>query len=303
MEPTYYIEGRDIGQDFDESALWRMYHGNKIPGFPVHPHRGFETVTLVQEGFVDHTDSAQGAGRYGQGDVQWMTAGAGLQHCEMFPLVYKDKENSFELFQIWLNLPAKSKMVPPHYKMLWAEEIPLITEKDEEGHPYKIKLVAGDYKGISPPAPAPNSWAADKSNHVAIWLIELAPKARFTLRATSKTAGRMLYYYQGESLTIEERQISSKTYVEAKSDADIIIENGSKASYILLLEGEPIHEPVAAYGPFVMNSQAEIIKAYEDYQATQFGGWPWDVGGPVNPKDSGRFAKHSDGSVEYPPGK
>lgn len=303
MEPTSYIDGRDIGQDFDESAPWRMYHGDKIPGFPVHPHRGFETVTVVEEGFVDHTDSDGGTGRYGEGDVQWMTAGSGLQHCEMFPLVYEDRENPLELFQIWLNLPAKDKMVTPHYKMLWAEEIPIVKEQDANGKEYKVKLVAGDYKNVFAPAPAPNSWAADKNNHVAIWLIELSPGAHFILRPTTGTASRMLYYYLGDTLTIEEQTVKQKHYIDALPDAEISIQNGDKTSRILLLEGEPINEPMAAYGPFVMNTQREIIKAYEDYQETQFGGWPWDTGGPVNPKDSGRFAKHSDGHKEYPPKK
>lgn len=300
MEPIYYIEGRNIGQDFDESQPWRMYHGDKIPGFPVHPHRGFETVTVMVEGFVDHTDSAGGTGRYGDGDVQWMTAGAGLQHCEMFPLVYEDRENPLEMFQIWLNLPAKSKMVPPHYKMLWAEDIPLIKQTDEQGKEITIRLIAGDYKNTKAPAPAPDSWAADSQNQVVIWMINLAPGARFTLRPTTSTAGRMVYYINGAGLEIENTPFKAKNYVEALPQAEITFKNGDSPSSILLLEGEPINEPMAAYGPFVMNSQQEIRKAYEDYQATQFGGWPWETGGPVNPKKAGRFAQFSDGSKDYP---
>ena len=107
MGPDASLAGRRIGNDFTVKDGWRMYHGRLIPGFPQHPHRGFETITIVLEGLVDHADSLGAAGRYGHGDIQWMTAGAGIQHCEMFPLVNQDRDNPLELFQIWLNLPKK----------------------------------------------------------------------------------------------------------------------------------------------------------------------------------------------------
>ena len=114
MGPATPIDDRPLGDDFIIKDGWRMYHGRTVPGFPEHPHRGFETITVVREGIVDHADSLGAAGRYGHGDVQWMTAGKGVQHSEMFPLIHKDKENHMELFQIWLNLPKKNKMVDAH---------------------------------------------------------------------------------------------------------------------------------------------------------------------------------------------
>ncbi|MEK7692326.1 MAG: pirin family protein, partial [Bdellovibrionota bacterium] len=113
--PAESLVGRNLGEDFTLKNGYRMYHGEVIPGFPVHPHRGFETVTVVRQGLIDHADSMGAAGRYGDGDVQWMTAGRGVQHSEMFPLLDQTKGNPLELFQVWLNLPSKSKMGAPHF--------------------------------------------------------------------------------------------------------------------------------------------------------------------------------------------
>ena len=106
MGPAASLEGRDLGMDFAGRDGWRMYHGREVPGFPPHPHRGFETVTYVRKGFIDHADSLGAAARFGRGDVQWLTAGGGIQHSEMFPLLEREDPNPLELFQIWLNLPA-----------------------------------------------------------------------------------------------------------------------------------------------------------------------------------------------------
>jgi quercetin 2,3-dioxygenase len=124
--PDASLAGRDIGQDFVGIDGWRMYHGDVVPGFPQHPHRGFETVTFVRQGLIDHSDSLGATARFGRGDVQWLTAGSGIVHSEMFPLLERDGPNTAELFQIWINLPAVDKMAPPHFSMLWADELPTI---------------------------------------------------------------------------------------------------------------------------------------------------------------------------------
>src|SRR5690606_23305939 len=153
---------------------WRMYHGSTVPGFPGHPHRGFETVTIVRRGLIDHSDSLGAAARFGGGDVQWLTAGKGIVHSEMFPLVHRDPDNPL---QIWLNLARADKMAEPHFAMLWSDTIPRV--RPSEGA--EIMVVAGAFEGARPPAPPPRSWAAREDSDVAIWTIDLQPGASVTL--------------------------------------------------------------------------------------------------------------------------
>jgi hypothetical protein len=292
------LAGRNIGQDFTIKDGWRMYHGRKIPGFPYHPHRGFETITIAREGFIDHTDSLGAAGRFGAGDTQWMTAGAGVQHSEMFPLVHDDKDNPTELFQIWLNLPRAKKLVDPHFKMLWREDIPVLKEKDSAGKLTKVQIVAGEVNGTKALDPTPDSWAADPDNAVWVLTIRMDAGAQWTLPASNANANRTLFYYKGDSLTIEDQTLSPQYLANLKADETISIQNGTEESYLLLLQGVPINEPVVQYGPFVMNSEAEIRQAYTDFQRTQFGGWPWPNQEQVHDRNQGRFALHADGRRE-----
>jgi redox-sensitive bicupin YhaK (pirin superfamily) len=275
-----------------------MYHGEKIPGFPTHPHRGFETVTVVLNGFVDHSDSHGSAGRYGNGDVQWMTAGSGLQHAEMFPLLNKDKDNPLELFQIWLNLPKKKKFCDPFYTMLWAEDIPIYSEKDENGKIIEVTVIAGKIDKITAPDPAPDSWAADTKNEVGIWLIKLEANAKWIIPSTSPEVNRLLYLYRGSDLKVAGMPLPSYHSVDLLADQPVILESGRDDVYLLLLQGQPINEPVAQHGPFVMNTAEEIHQAFTDYRRTQFGGWPWQRYDIVHPKEKGRFANYADGRKE-----
>ena len=296
--PNTSLAGRNLGEDFTLREGFRMYHGTTVPGFPAHPHRGFETVTVVLEGFVDHFDSKGSSGRYGEGDVQWLTTGNGCQHTEMFPLVYKDKPNPLELFQIWLNLPAKSKSAEPEYKMLWAEDIPVVESMNTKGKKTTIKLIAGSINEIDSLEPNSASWANDKSHHVSIYHIHMEPEATLTLPAISETLNRNLYFYDGESISIGGENIPSSNRVKLAGNQEIIITNGNKDSYFLLLAGEPIGEPVVQYGPFVVTTEQELRDTFREYQQTQFGGWQWGRLDPVHERDAGRFARYADGRVE-----
>ena len=298
MGPKASLNGRNIGQDFEIKDGWRMYHGDKVPGFPSHPHRGFETVTIVQKGFVDHADSLGAAGRYSAGDVQWLTAGKGIQHSEMFPLLHKDKPNTMELFQIWLNLPKKSKFAEPTFKMLWRETIPKFVSKDVDGNKVEIDVIAGKIEDAKAPEPPKDSWASDEKNAVAIWNIKMDPECVWTLPAEEEKVNRILFFFKGSSINIEGNEISSSQSIQVESDVDIQLKNGNEESFIVLLQGCPIDEPVAQYGPFVMNTQTEIQQAFADYQRTTFGGWPWPDNDPVHSNELIRFAKHADGKEE-----
>jgi hypothetical protein len=298
--PQASLDGRNIGNDFEGIDGWRMYHGDVVPGFPVHPHRGFETVTIVRTGLVDHADSLGAAGRYGGGDVQWMTAGKGVQHSEMFPLLKTERANPLELFQIWLNLPAASKMAEPHFAMFWRDTIPKRHIQDAAGNQIEIEVIAGFYGDVRAPTPPPDSWAADDNHHVAIWLIKLAPGARWTLPASLPGINRTLYFHTGSTVRLAGNEISVKHGMALNPAMDAEIVNGNAEAQLLLLQGRPIAEPVASHGPFVMNSRAEIEQAFADYRRTQFGGWPWPRLDQVHDPKRARFARHVNGQVEEP---
>lgn len=298
MGPATSLKGRNIGQDFTIKDGWRMYHGQTIPGFPYHPHRGFETVTVVKEGLVDHTDSMGASGRFGKGDVQWMTAGKGVQHSEMFPLVHQDKENPMELFQIWLNLPKASKFVEPYFKMLWEDSIPVLKENDLNGKSVEVNVIAGSVSKLQAPNPTPDSWAANPENEVAILTIKLDAGASWMIPEASADANRTLYFYKGNGLQIEGETIPSYHSVTVNAGNDIKLQANTEDCFLLMLQGKPINEPVVQYGPFVMNTKTEIQEAFQDYQRTQFGGWPWPKHEQAHDRNKGRFAIYSDGTEE-----
>jgi len=297
LGPEASLAGRAIGSDFDPREAWRMYHGERVPGFPEHPHRGFETVTVVRRGLVDHSDSMGAAARYGRGDVQWLTAGGGIVHAEMFPLLDSKGPNPLELFQIWLNLPSTDKLVAPHFSMLWNETIPRQTLLDSAGRRTELSLIAGKLGPVRAPAPPPKSWAARASNDVAIWTLKLAPEARFALPAAAEGSTRTLYFFRGNALGVGARTIPARQAIEMRANIAVELTNGPDESELLLLQGRPIGEPVARRGPFVMNTAAEITDAYNDYRATGFGGWPWPSSAPVHDREV-RFARHADGHLE-----
>jgi redox-sensitive bicupin YhaK (pirin superfamily) len=300
LGPAASLAGRDLGNDFEPRDGWRMYHGETVPGFPRHPHRGFETVTVVRRGLLDHSDSLGAAARYGGGDVQWLTAGSGIQHAEMFPLVDRKVKNPVELFQIWLNLPSANKMVDPNFSMFWNSSIPWRVVLDGLGNPTELTLIAGRYDDTRAPAPPPRSWASERESDLAIWTLRMSPGGRFVLPAARTGTNRALYFFQGSGLRVAGVAIPDYHRARLHPDTDVVLEAGPTEAEILLLQGRPIGEPVVQRGPFVMNTADEIRQAFADYQRTQFGGWPWRLPDPVHGPTDARFARFIDGHTERP---
>jgi|UPI0004AF5B92 redox-sensitive bicupin YhaK (pirin superfamily) len=300
-EKNMHAPRKGNGADFDWSKPYRMYHGIDIAGFPQHPHRGFETITATLEGIIDHTDSLGNAGRYGHGDVQWMTAGKGVVHGENFPLVETEKPNFTKFFQIWLNLPAKNKMADASFKMHWNENIPRVKQEGVTVHVW-----AGELEGKTALQPTPFSWAQDDANDVAIFAFELMPSKEFYVPAAKggSHTNRALYFIEGDEMLCNGKSFTKPVHLTMDGGQPFEIKNngpsGSKPMLCLLLQGRPIAEPVAKYGPFVMNTQQEIQQAFSDYRATQFGGWPWKDDAMVFPRTKGRFALLN-GAETYPP--
>jgi redox-sensitive bicupin YhaK (pirin superfamily) len=298
--PKASLAGRDLGQDFEGLDGWRMYHGRTVPGFPSHPHRGFETVTYVRKGLIDHSDSLGAAARFGRGDTQWLTAGRGIVHAEMFPLLDETGPNPLELFQIWVNLPAKDKMAEPHFSMLWDEDTPRLRHTDDAGKLTEVTVIAGRLGELTPPPPPPHSWAARPETDVAIWHLRFEPGARWTMPpAAGAETVRTLYVFEGDDLHIDGHEVGGRTGSVIRPDRDVELSSAGGAE-VLLLQGRPIAEPQARYGPFVMNTEQEIQQAFADYQATGFGGWPWPEDDPVHGRDAQRFARRPDGVREAP---
>ncbi|MDH3296343.1 MAG: pirin family protein [Acidimicrobiia bacterium] len=323
LGPRADLSGRRIGNDFASVDGWNMYHGSLVPGFPQHPHRGFETVTYLRSGFVDHSDSMGATARYGPGDTQWLTAGGGIVHSEMFPLLSSTGDNLLELFQIWVNLPQATKMAEPHFSMLWAEATPevpvgrLVTPSSgPDGEPPAgpttgsdspsiVTVVAGSCAGRVGQAPPPASWASQPESGLAIVHLELQSGDSWTLPETEPGVDRALYFYRGDRLEIDSG--SGGQTLEAGHGLELTAQPTRLSAVedkalVMILQGRPIGEPVAQYGPFVLNDRAGLEQAFVDYRRTGFGGWPWDRDDPVHPVDAGRFARHPDGSRDVPSG-
>ena len=234
-----------------------------------------------------------------------MTAGSGVQHSEMFPLVHEHKANPLELFQIWMNLPSRNKMVEPHFAMLWNEDTPIAMVESSTQEPVRVKVVAGTYvsptgDATHPLSPPPDSWAGDANNHVAIWLIDLPVASNWTLPADVTGLNRTVYFFEGENIRVDGEVVSVAQALRLESANDVEFVGGDAPARILLLQGKAIGEPVAQHGPFVMNTRQELQQAFFDFQRTQFGGWPWPEHDQTHGREIRRFAKHADGKEENP---
>jgi len=228
---------------------------DKPRGVGWHPHRGFETVTVVFDGEVDHEDTAGNGGRISQGDVQWMTAGSGLLHKEMHSAEFTRRGGRFHALQLWVNLPAKSKMTPPRYQTLLTADIPVVDS---------VRVIAGEFGGVKGPA----------RTFTPLNLLDARLRAGRQLRLNLRdgfSAG--LYVVNGRVAVNGEAANEGELVVLDRQGDEVNVEAASDAT-VFVMNGAPINEPVAGHGPFVMNTQDQIRQAFADYQRGQLGKIP-----------------------------
>jgi redox-sensitive bicupin YhaK (pirin superfamily) len=232
---------------------------SKAKGVGVHPHRGFETVTIAYKGSVAHHDSAGGGGVIEEGDVQWMTAASGVLHKEYHSEAFSKTGGDFQMVQLWVNMPAKDKMTTPNYQAIANAKIPKISLPNNGG---VIEVIAGNYEG--------NIGAASTFSPVYLMNAKLnsGGEASFDLPANYNTA---LLVIEGNVLVNETEEVPLDHFVLFANEGNIFTVKASENSIILILSGEPLNEPIASHGPFVMNTRQEIMQAFEDYENGKFG--------------------------------
>lgn len=259
--------------------------------------------------------------------MQWMTAGRGVSHAEMFPLTVSAEEvakdppdsgfsaNAMKFYQLWLNLPRKNKMCDPAFKMLWGETVPVLRGGEggsgsalEATEGAAVTVVAGTMPGApAPPTPPPDSWASEPASAVRIWVIRLAAADdRVTLPAEADAKGinRQLLFVSGPSVIVDGRSLSTPSEIDLDAgEACVVAHGGGGVGEVeaLLLQGRAIGEPVVQHGPFVGNTREDIAKAFEDYRSGSFGLWPWKSSQPILPLKAGRHAILADGTEDRPP--
>lgn len=242
----------------DYAAPTEFPPSEKPKGVGEHPHRGFETVTIVYQGEIEHRDSAGNSGKISSGDVQWMTAASGVVHEELHSKEFSKTGGMMEMIQLWVNLPSKDKMGPPRYQGVLSKDIPVVklTEKGSS-----MRIIAGSYQETFGPA----------KTHTPIHLWDLSLKANdkihFSLPDGSTTA---LFIRKGEIMVDQKTAVYNQMIVFENAGTDIEFEASADSS-VLLMNGEPLNEKIIAYGPFVMNTEGEIRQAMLDYQNGKMG--------------------------------
>jgi quercetin 2,3-dioxygenase len=227
-------------------------------GAPDHPHRGFETVTYILEGTIEHEDSQGNRGRIGAGDVQWMTAGSGVIHSELPSEEIRRQGGRVHGFQLWVNLPRRDKMMNPRYQELRADQIPSAASEDGK---VRVTVLAGESLGTQA--------TIDTRTPILYLHVRLEPGARFT-QAVPQTYNAFAFVFRGEAKFGDRAARENDMVVFDRDGDEVEIASGGGAE-LLLIAGEPLHEPIARYGPFVMNTVGEIKQAMLDYESGHFG--------------------------------
>jgi redox-sensitive bicupin YhaK (pirin superfamily) len=243
----------------DYNSRFYFPPSEKPKGVGVHPHRGFETVTIAYKGRVAHHDSSGGGGTIGEGDVQWMTAASGVLHKEYHEETFSQEGGEFQMVQLWVNLPAKDKMSKPKYKAIANEQMGIVQLENNGG---KVEVIAGEFQGIKGPA------STFTPIHMYNAGLNTLGEVYFNFPANYTTA---LLVVEGEIEVNEQSIVPVDHFVLFENEGEEIRMKATENSIILVLSGEPIQEPIAAHGPFVMNTRQEIVEAFQDFQNGKFG--------------------------------
>jgi len=258
-QPEIGIDGMSPFFLLDYGSKWVVPPSDKPKGVGVHPHRGFETVTIAYHGKVAHNDSAGNSGVIGEGDVQWMTAGSGVLHKEFHEKEFSKKGGVFQMVQLWVNLPAKFKMTPAKYQAIENKDMVRFLLDDNKSY---IEIIAGEYNGLKGTA-----YTFSPLNLFNVKLLK-GIKADLRFKHNFNTG---ILIIEGEVKINNSKTAPENNFVFFEHDGEDIVIEALKESEILVLSGEPIIEPIASYGPFVMNTETEIRKAYDDYNNGKFG--------------------------------
>ena len=237
-------------------------------GVGQHPHRGFETVTIVYEGEVEHRDSSGGGGVIGPGDVQWMTAAAGILHSEFHSDAMTRNGGPLEMVQLWVNLPARDKMAPPGYQTIVDKDIPNIPLMNGGRQAGSLRLISGDFAGQHGPAKT--------FTPIDVWDIRLNAGSTVTLPVAAARNAALVVLHGTGNINGQQSISDAQTALFERSGDDLALRAETDA-VVLLLSGEPIDEPIVGHGPFVMNTQQEILQAMRDFQSGSFGRMPVEV--------------------------
>lgn len=242
---------------FDYAGPHMFAPADKPRGVGTHPHRGFETVTIVYDGEVSHKDSTGGGGTIGRGDVQWMTAAGGIIHEEFHSAGFTKSGGPFRMVQLWVNLPAKDKMTPPHYQAIVSGDIPTV---ELAGGKVRARVIAGELGGVGGPAKT--------FTPINMWDVRLDAGAEIEL-AAPEGHNTLIAVLSGH-VTIDGQGVGEAEVARFSAEGEGVTLHADSNAVVLLLTGEPIDEPVFGYGPFVMNSEAEIRQAIEDFNSGRF---------------------------------
>ena len=282
--PLQEIGGRDLGRDYEKRLGYRMYHGKVVPGFPMHAHWGYETVTLAEVGYVDHFDNMGIEGRFGFGDVQWVCASSRYSHCEMYPLADQENRN-----------PNEIKNGKNSVRTVWASDV-----KKASGDGWTAKVICGSFGGVSATSPGSLSWSHG-DNGVRIIRFSMDPGSELVIDPALDGAARNLYFVSGKDAVIMGVPVEAENRVKILENTDVTVMNGDEPSVLWLLEGRPIGQKMASFGPVYLPTLKDVRAGLDEIRLNEYHEWPWGVIDRAQPVGTGRFIRYPDGTESRPP--